>query len=92
MHARMKTFHTLAIAVALPTVAGCFAEPLQQTQSNNPEVQVDLLFTHDGCKVYRFKDGGFHYFVKCDGAPTVTTMTPRKGGDEEIPTVQPTPL
>jgi Domain of unknown function (DUF4884) len=42
-------------------------EPIASTPSSNPDVQVDLLFTHDGCSVYRFHDGTYHYYVRCEG-------------------------
>jgi len=35
---------------------------------NNTTYQVDYLFEHDGCKVYRFLDkGSFVYFTNCNG-------------------------
>lgn len=41
--------------------------------ANNKTYQVDYLFEHDGCKVYRFYDHGeYVYFTNCTGE--VTTM------------------
>jgi len=38
---------------------------------NNKTYQVDFLFEHDGCKVYRFKDkGNTVYFTNCNGDVT----------------------
>jgi hypothetical protein len=38
------------------------------TPENNKTYQVDFLFEHDGCKVYRFLDyGNFVYFTNCNG-------------------------
>ena len=35
---------------------------------NNKAYQVDYLFEHDGCKVYRFNDDGrYVYFTNCTG-------------------------
>ncbi len=35
---------------------------------NNKTYQVDYLFEHDGCKVYRFHDDGrYVYFTNCTG-------------------------
>jgi hypothetical protein len=35
---------------------------------NNKTYQVDYLFEHDGCKVYRFQDNGHYvYFTNCTG-------------------------
>jgi hypothetical protein len=39
--------------------------------SNNKTYQVDYLFEHDGCKVYRFNDyGRYVYFTNCTGEVT----------------------
>jgi Domain of unknown function (DUF4884) len=38
---------------------------------NNKDYQVDFLFEHDGCKVYRFLDMGYYiYFTSCNGETT----------------------
>jgi hypothetical protein len=38
------------------------------TPENNKTYQVDFLFEHDGCKVYRFYDHGNPvYFTNCNG-------------------------
>lgn len=45
-----------------------------QTSENNKDYQVDYLFEHDGCKVYRFRDNGnYVYFTNCTG--NVTNIT-----------------
>jgi len=37
-----------------------------QVAENNKTYEVDFLFEHDGCKVYRFYDcGNFVYFTNC---------------------------
>ena len=41
------------------------------TPENNKTYQVDFLFEHDGCKVYRFLDSGdYVYFTNCNGDVT----------------------
>jgi hypothetical protein len=41
------------------------------TPENNKTYQVDFLFEHDGCKVYRFHDkGNIVYFTNCNGDVT----------------------
>ena len=39
--------------------------------SNNADYNVEYLFEHDGCKVYRFRDygnnGEYIYFTNCNG-------------------------
>ena len=75
--------------------AGCVVPALQATASNNAAVPVDYLFTHDGCRVYRFLDGQYHYFVRCDPpATSAATFDTRSCGkncavEESIPTVTP---
>jgi len=77
--------------IALVATTGCITPPLATTQTANPGIQVDLLFEHDGCRVYRFLDGTYHYFARCGGAGPNATMLPDrcgKGGREcgSVPT------
>lgn len=71
------------------TLAGCYASPVTQGPSNNPEVPVALLFSHDGCDVYRFDDQGAHYFARCRDSRTLSSIKTQQCGravcDEEIP-------
>lgn len=56
-------------------LAGCYPGiPLKtQPASNNRTYQVEYLFEHEGCKVYRFWDhGNYVYFTNCEG--TVTSL------------------
>jgi hypothetical protein len=50
-------------------LAACVTDPLATSPSNNPDVHVDTLFTHEGCTVYRFLDLGYHYYVRCHDTP-----------------------
>lgn len=45
-------------------VAGC-KDPISTKQTDNKDITVQLMFTHDGCKVYRFQDDGNKYFTNC---------------------------
>lgn len=55
-------------------LVGC-QEPAQRTEkSSNHNIKVELLFEHDGCKVYRFNDGSTHYFAKCPMSVTVSDV------------------
>jgi hypothetical protein len=56
---------TLVIAFLLPACTA--AHPIAVSPTNNREVEVQELFTHDGCTVYRFRDWTYHYYVRCDG-------------------------
>ena len=47
------------LAIALASVlllASCSKKPISSETTDNPTIQVDKLFTHDGITVYRFKD------------------------------------
>lgn len=49
-------------------LAGC-GRMAEQTTRVNQNFEVDTLFEHDGCKVYRFSDAGnFRYFTNCHGS------------------------
>ena len=46
--------------------AGCLTDPVSNSSTSNSDVPVSLLFEHDGCRVYRFVDGGHAlYYVRC---------------------------
>jgi len=50
-------------------------QPISSKQpDNNESYQVEYLFEHDGCKVYRFLDSGnYVYFTNCNS--DVTSIT-----------------
>jgi len=48
-------------------LASCMKPPESSTPAGI-EFKVDKLFTHEGCTVYRFNDGGIRYFTNCSGA------------------------
>ncbi|MDH6313285.1 hypothetical protein M2137_002075 [Parabacteroides sp. PFB2-10] len=57
----------------LATLFSCYSSiPLSQGASdNNSTYNVQYLFEHDGCKVYRFMDmGNYVYFTNCEGSVT----------------------
>lgn len=60
---------------------GCMKEPMQTNSTDNKLIKVELLFTIDGAKVYRFNDGGrFIYFVlNKSGARTEADYTVNNG-------------
>lgn len=65
------------IFVALLALLGCGKDPMSKASTDNPEITVSTLFTHDGCTVYRFSDyGNPHYFVRCPQEQmTINTRT-----------------
>ncbi|HET7371857.1 MAG TPA: DUF4884 domain-containing protein [Gemmatimonadaceae bacterium] len=77
----------LLLAIA---VSGCLATPVSSSPTNNQDIDVQQLFTHEGCTVYRFRDGGYHYYVRC-AQGVAQTMSPQSCGkncvrDEAIST------
>lgn len=46
-------------------VLGCAKDPVSKSSTNNSNISIDLLFEHDGVKVYRFFDNG-HYIYYTD--------------------------
>lgn len=61
----MKFCRWIALAVMLSACEG--VSPVSRSRTDNVEVTVEKLFTHEGCAVYRFHDDGRpHYYVVCD--------------------------
>ena len=57
-------------------LAGCaIQEPLTREEANNNKTyNVEYLFEHEGCKVYRFYDRGrYVYFTNCRGEAIAMT-------------------
>lgn len=49
-------------------LVGCAKDPLSTSRSDNPSFSPDLLFQHDGVKVYRFRDAGrYIYYTDARG-------------------------
>jgi hypothetical protein len=66
-------------ALSFLSLTACIAAPIASSPTNNADIEVEQLFTHDGCAVYRFRDGGYHYYVRCNTG-TAQTMTPKGCG------------
>ena len=58
----------IGIGVVCLLVWGCQQEGKVTTTTDNPNFAVTLLFEHEGCRVYRFSDGGTKYFTNCRGS------------------------
>lgn len=85
----------LLVPVALSLFAACAIPPVQHAPTNNPRASVDLLFEHNGCRVYRFRDGWMPiYYSDCRGqspAPAAAPASPPgvPAASAEGPTPQP---
>lgn len=81
-----------ALTLAVLLFAACYEDAVKTERSSNPAVRVELLFEHDGCRVYRFFDSAqAHYFAKCGGG-TASVSSPVGCGenctrDDLVPTV-----
>jgi hypothetical protein len=62
----------LLIMLAL-VICSCEIPALEMRRSNNPHVNVELLFEHEGVKVYRFIDGGKPHYFTSNGSMTGQT-------------------
>ena len=57
----------LIIIIAI-LLTGCMKDAQQKEGTSNGNFNVELLFEKDGCKVYRFFDGGHAiYWTDCRG-------------------------
>lgn len=73
----MKNIITIFIGTSLLMLTACFeAKPVSTSSTNNPEVNLALLFEHDGCKIFRFEDDGrYHYYTVCREAKDTNTTS-----------------
>lgn len=58
----------IGLTLSLVLFTSCKREPTEVVTTNNKNFYVELLFEVDGCKVYRFWDGGYKYFTTCNGS------------------------
>lgn len=65
--------------IAAALLAGCGKEATIRERTNNVDIVVDTLFTHDGCTVYRFHDARTVYYAKCVGSNANVTYSTSNG-------------
>ena len=68
-----NTFSASLLLVCNACLSSCVSQiPLTKEKPvNNSTYQVEYLFEHEGCKVYRFMDMGHYiYFTNCKGDVT----------------------
>jgi hypothetical protein len=57
----------LFLGLSLIVLCSCSEEPIAISRTNNPAINLQLLFENDGCKVYRFYDDRAVYYTDCRG-------------------------
>lgn len=63
----------LLIAVLAVAALTACSKQAETSTAVGVDFQVDKLFTHEGCTVYRFSDGGHNrYFTNCSGSTNWT--------------------
>ncbi len=55
------------LGLSLIVLFSCSERPISVSQTNNPAINLQLLFENDGCKVYRFYDDRAIYYTDCRG-------------------------
>lgn len=69
----MKTFIIPILSLFILIFTSCFVnQPISKERpANNRTYDVEYLFEHEGCKVYRFYDRGYYvYFTNCNSDVT----------------------
>lgn len=62
------TARAITALLLIAALTGCAREAEKSAQAGR-DFQVDTLFTHEGCTIYRFWDGGYsRYFTNCSGS------------------------
>ena len=66
---KMLKFTIVLALLSLISVSCYVSKPVSSAiPENNTSYQVDFLFEHEGCRVYRFYDrGNYVYFTNCWG-------------------------
>ena len=71
MNPLTKTLLLIFLVIAFVSCMSNRLPVATATPDNNKAYQVDYLFEHEGCKVYRFIDmGNYVYFTNCSGDVT----------------------
>ena len=88
MKIKIATALTLAVMAA-----ACTAEPISQVPTGNVSISAAHIATIDGCRVYRFRDGGYdRYLTTCPGSvsgrQTVATGKGHSSRPADIQTVE----
>lgn len=67
------------IAVVALAIAGCYKHAERSETRGAGGFEVQTLFTHEGCTVYRFYDARTVYFVRCEDGKAFTNEEHMEG-------------
>lgn len=77
----------IILILFLLLLAGCSVKPIETIKTNNNKINVEKLFTHEGCSIYRFQDCGYYrYYVNCKGSVIQSESHPKYSLLQYIPT------
>lgn len=84
MNAQPRIIVLTVVVALVAMLAGCERHPQETAETSNAEFHVELLFEHDGCRVYRFWDGGNRYYTHCPGGQSRTDWDIRHSNGKTI--------
>jgi hypothetical protein len=66
-------------------LCGCFKDPTPIVEDNRSpkakEFNVQFLFEHEGCRLYRFSDDSMHYYASCSCSSTTSKEVCTSNGE-----------
>jgi len=82
----MKQFVFISLACVVILMSCYTGRPISKVPAeNNTTYNVEYLFEHEGCKVYRFRDADYYvYFTNCTGSVTAFSADSTKSKSQTI--------
>lgn len=78
---KLNLMKLLLVLPLLAVLIGCQVPAVKVLTTTNAALSVDVVGKVDGCIIYRFRDDGHtHYFVRCQGASEVASITVQSCG------------
>ena len=66
---------TILLLLVILLFSACTKKPISVSNTDNIDINVGELFTHEGCTVYRFSDNGdYHYYAHCVNGSSETIV------------------
>ena len=60
-------------------MVGCANDPIKVDRTDNPDMNVSLLFEKDGNKIYRFSDAGHYVYYVVPSGQTMQNVNCGRG-------------